>query len=48
MAGFTRLLRSNRNYRYTWIGQIVSETGDHFNTVAVFSLALRAYSLSNT
>ena len=40
MAGFVKLLRRNRNYRYTWLGQIVSEIGDHFNTVAVFSLAL--------
>ncbi len=40
MAGFVDLLRRNRNYRYTWLGQIVSEVGDHFNTVAVFSLAL--------
>lgn len=39
MSDFTRLLRSNRNYRYTWIGQIVSEVGDHFNNVAVLSLA---------
>lgn len=34
------LLRRNRNLRYTWIGQIVSEIGDHFNNIAVFSLAL--------
>lgn len=40
MAGFRRLLRENRNYRYTWCGQIVSEFGDHFNNIAVFSLAL--------
>jgi MFS family permease len=40
MSDFTRLLRSNRNYRYTWIGQIVSEAGDHFNNVAVLSLAV--------
>jgi MFS family permease len=40
MGGFVRLLRENRNYRYTWLGQIVSEIGDNFNTVAVFSLAL--------
>ena len=39
MSDFTRLLQSNRNYRYTWIGQIVSEAGDHFNNVAVLSLA---------
>ncbi|MFL6350997.1 MAG: MFS transporter [Bryobacteraceae bacterium] len=40
MSGFTQLLRRNRNYRYTWIGQIVSEAGDHFNNVAVLSLAV--------
>ena len=40
MSDFLRLLRENRNYRYTWIGQVVSEIGDHFNNVAVFSLAL--------
>ena len=40
MTGFTGLLRSNRNYRFTWIGQVVSEVGDHYNNIAVFSLAL--------
>ena len=40
MAGFGSLLRSNRNYRFTWLGQIVSEVGDHFNNVAVLSLAI--------
>ena len=40
MPGFYQLLRENRNYRYTWFGQIVSEIGDHFNNIAVFSLAL--------
>jgi MFS family permease len=38
---FVRLLRNNRNYRYTWIGQVVSEIGDHFNNIAVFSLAVQ-------
>jgi MFS family permease len=42
MSGFTQLLRRNRSYRYTWMGQVVSEIGDHFNNVAVFSLALGA------
>jgi MFS family permease len=42
MAGFYQLLERNPNYRYTWIGQVVSEIGDHFNTIAVFSLALQA------
>jgi MFS family permease len=40
LAGFGQLLRENRNYRYTWMGQVVSEIGDHFNNIAVFSLAL--------
>ncbi len=40
MADFVDLLKANRNYRWTWSGQIVSEIGDHFNNVAVFSLAL--------
>ncbi|MBM3744915.1 MAG: MFS transporter [Acidobacteria bacterium] len=42
MTAFAELLRRNRNYRYTWLGQVVSEVGDHFNNVAVFSLALAA------
>ena len=40
MPGFTDLLRRNRNYRNVWLGQVVSETGDYFNNVAVFGLAL--------
>jgi MFS family permease len=41
MAGLVQLLRNNRNYRYMWLGQVVSEVGDHFNNIAVFSLALQ-------
>ena len=41
MSTFGELLRSNRNYRFTWLGQIVSEVGDHFNNIAVLSLALQ-------
>jgi MFS family permease len=40
MNDFLNLLRRNRNYRYTWMGQIVSEIGDHFNNIAVFSLVM--------
>src|SRR5450759_2897640 len=40
MNPFLLLLRRNRNYRNTWIGQVVSEIGDHFNNVAVFGLVL--------
>ncbi len=39
--GFLELLRKNRNVRYLWFGQVVSEIGDHFNNIAVLSLALR-------
>jgi hypothetical protein len=37
---FLELLRRNRSYRYLWTGQLISEVGDQFNTIAVFSLAL--------
>ena len=40
MASFLHVLKNNRNYRYTWMGQVVSEIGDHFNNIAVFSLVL--------
>ncbi len=42
MNPFLRLLGHNRNYRSVWMGQVVSEVGDHFNNIAVFSLALAA------
>jgi MFS family permease len=34
------LLRRNRNVRSLWFGQVVSEAGDFFNHVAVFTLLL--------
>jgi MFS family permease len=40
MTAFLRLLRENRNYRAVWTGQVVSEIGDHFNNIAVLSLAM--------
>lgn len=40
MREFLQLLRLNRNYRYTWMGQVVSEIGDQFNNIAVFALAM--------
>lgn len=40
MREFVRLLKENRNYRYTWMGQVVSEIGDNFNNLAVFDLAV--------
>ena len=40
MREFVQLLRRNRNYRCTWMGQVVSEIGDNFNNIAVFALAM--------
>ena len=40
MREFLKLLGQNRNYRYIWMGQVVSEIGDNFNNIAVFSLAM--------
>src|SRR5437899_10021229 len=40
MVGVLALLGRNRNYRNTWIAQVVSETGDYFNNVAVFALVM--------
>jgi MFS family permease len=41
MSQVLDLLRRNRNYRRTWLGQVVSETGDYFNNIAVFSLVIQ-------
>ncbi len=40
MVSYTSLLRQNRNFRLLYIGQTVSQLGDWFNTVAVYSLLL--------
>ena len=40
MTSVPGLLRHNRNYRYTWMGQVVSEAGDYFNNVAVLALVM--------
>src|SRR3979411_3111198 len=34
------ILRYNANYRNTWMAQVVSETGDYFNNIAVFALVM--------
>jgi predicted MFS family arabinose efflux permease len=38
---YWRLLRSNRNFRLLWFAQIVSELGDWFYSVAIFSFLLQ-------
>src|SRR5262245_55555957 len=40
MSSLAALLGRNRNYRNLWLGQVVSETGDYFNNVAVFALVM--------
>ena len=40
LASYTRLLRRNRNFRLLWGAQIVSELGDWFYTLALYSLLL--------
>lgn len=40
MAGYLTLLKRNRNFRLLYIGQTVSQLGDWFNTVAIYSLLL--------
>ncbi len=38
MYALLTLIRSNRNFRLLWFGQIVSQLGDWFNVVALFAL----------
>src|SRR5919201_1426510 len=39
--GYLELLRSNRAFRLLWLGQVVSQMGDWFDTIAVYTIALR-------
>ncbi len=40
-VGYLELLRSNRDFRFLWFGQVVSQMGDWFDTIAVYTIALR-------
>jgi MFS family permease len=40
LSSYLRLVRHNRNFRLLWLAQIVSELGDWFYTVAIYSLLL--------
>ncbi|MGI9103950.1 MAG: MFS transporter [Terriglobales bacterium] len=40
-AAYWRLLRENRNFRRLWLAQIVSELGDWFYTVTIYTLLLQ-------
>jgi MFS family permease len=37
---YRALVSENRNYRLLWFGQIVSQLGDWFNSVAIYALLL--------
>jgi MFS family permease len=39
--GYAVLLRRNANLRNVWLGQVVSQIGDWFNTVAVLGLLIQ-------
>lgn len=41
MKAMLKLLRERRNFRYLWLAQVVSLTGDWFNTIATAILVLR-------
>ena len=40
-VGYLELLRGNRGFRFLWLGQVVSQMGDWFDTVAVYTIALK-------
>src|SRR5579863_1011681 len=41
LASYGRLLRGNRNFRRLWMAQIVSEIGDWFYTLSIYTLLLQ-------
>ena len=40
LSNYLRLVRGNANFRRLWLAQIVSENGDWFYTLAIYSLLL--------
>src|SRR5678816_1204105 len=39
-VGYIDLLRSNRSFRQLWLGQVVSQMGDWFDTIALYTIIL--------
>ena len=39
-VGYIDLLRRNRSFRQLWLGQVVSQMGDWFNTIALYTMIL--------
>lgn len=40
-VGYVELLRNNRRFRLLWLGQVVSQMGDWFDTIAVYTIVLK-------
>ncbi|HEV2828042.1 MAG TPA: MFS transporter [Pyrinomonadaceae bacterium] len=40
-AGYIELLRNNRSFRQVWLGQVVSQMGDWFDTIALYTIILK-------
>src|ERR1700747_1403280 len=41
LGSYFRLVRDNRNFRRLWMAQIVSEIGDWFYTLSIYTLLLQ-------
>jgi predicted MFS family arabinose efflux permease len=41
LASYLRLVRANRNFRRLWLAQIISEIGDWFYTLSIYTLLLQ-------
>jgi MFS family permease len=41
LSSYARLVRTNRNFRRLWLAQIVSEIGDWFYTLSIYTLLLQ-------
>lgn len=39
-VGYIELLRTNRSFRQLWLGQVVSQMGDWFDTIALYTIIL--------
>jgi MFS family permease len=39
-VGYIELVRGNRRFRLLWLGQVVSEMGDWFDTIALYTIIL--------
>ena len=39
-SGYIELLRGNRSFRQVWLGQVVSQMGDWFDTIALYTIIL--------